>query len=39
MLRIEILNKDLNEEKINKLVSILTEMSNNDSLEVVVLED
>lgn len=39
MLRIEILNKDLNEEKINKLVSILTEMSNKDSLEVVILEE
>jgi hypothetical protein len=39
MLRIEILNKDLNEEKINKLVSILTAMSNNDTLEVIVLED
>jgi hypothetical protein len=39
ILRIEILNKDLNEEKINKFVSILTEMSNNDTPEVVVLEE
>lgn len=39
MLRIEILNKDLNDEKINKLVSIVSAMSNGDQVEVVFLEE
>ncbi|KYC49002.1 MAG: hypothetical protein AMQ74_01509 [Candidatus Methanofastidiosum methylothiophilum] len=39
MLRIEIINKDLNDEKINKLVSILTAMADSEDVEVVILEE
>lgn len=39
MLRIEIINKDLNDEKINKLISIVTAMTNSEQVEVVILED
>lgn len=38
MLRIEILKKDLNDEKINKLIDIVTTMANSDTLEVIILE-
>lgn len=39
MLKIEILNKDLNEEKINKLISIVSAMAKSESVEVVILEE
>jgi len=39
MLRIEISNKDLNNEKINKLASIVTAMTNSEEVEVVIIEE
>jgi len=39
MLRIEIPNKDLNDEKVNKLISIITAIVNSETLEVVILEE
>ncbi|KYC46097.1 MAG: hypothetical protein APG12_00427 [Candidatus Methanofastidiosum methylothiophilum] len=39
MLRIEILNKDLNDEKINKLLSIVTAISDSDQVGVVIIEE
>ena len=39
MLRIEIPNKDLNDEKVNKLISIITAIANSETLEVVLLEE
>jgi len=39
MLRIEIPNKELNDEKVNKLISIITAIANSETLEVVLLEE
>jgi len=39
MLRIEISNKDMNDEKANKLISIISAIANSESLEVVIIEE
>ena len=39
MLRIEISNKELNDEKVNKLISIITAIANSETLEVVIIEE
>lgn len=39
MLRILIMDKDLDDEKVNKLISIITAVANSDDLEVVILEE
>jgi hypothetical protein len=39
MLRIEIPNKELNNEKANKLISIISAIANSEALEVVIIEE
>jgi hypothetical protein len=39
MLRIEISNKELNNEKANKLISIISAIANSEALEVVIIEE
>ena len=39
MVRIEISNKELNNEKANKLISIITAIANSETLEVVIIEE
>ena len=39
MLRIEIPNKDMNDEKANKLISIISAIANSETLEVVIIEE
>ena len=39
MLRIEIPNKELNNEKDNKLISIISAIANSEALEVVIIEE
>lgn len=39
MLRIEISNKDMNDEKANKLISIISAIANSETLEVVIVEE
>jgi len=39
MLQIEILNNDLNDEKVNKLAIILAAIADSESLEVVIIEE
>jgi len=39
MLWIEISKKDLNNEKANKLISIITAIANSETLEVVIIEE
>lgn len=39
MLRIEISNKDMNDEKANKLISIISAIASSETLEVVIIEE
>ncbi len=39
MLRIEISKKDLNDEKANKLIFIVSAIANIDEVEVVIIEE